>query len=47
LEGAGVPAKNIITADVCTYMNNELFFSFRKENGKTGRMGVCLCIDKE
>lgn len=40
---AGIALSNISTADVCTNHNPELFFSYRYENGKTGRMGVCLC----
>lgn len=40
---AGIIPSNISTAGVCTNHNPELFFSYRYENGKTGRMGVCLC----
>lgn len=40
---AGVALSNISTAGVCTNHNPELFCSYRYENGKTGRMGVCLC----
>jgi len=40
---SGVVPSNISTAGVCTNHNPELFFSYRYENGKTGRMGVCLC----
>ena len=39
----GVALSNISTAGVCTNHNPELFCSYRYENGKTGRMGVCLC----
>ena len=39
----GIIPSNISTAGVCTNHNPELFFSYRYENGKTGRMGVCLC----
>ena len=42
LEMGIVPA-NIAVAGVCTNHNPELFCSYRYENGKTGRMGVCLC----
>lgn len=44
LMDAGVPAENIVLAVVCTNDNKELFCSYRAEQGKTGRMGVCLCI---
>lgn len=40
---AGVALSNISTAGICTNHNPELFCSYRYENGKTGRMGVCLC----
>ena len=46
LQEAGVPAENIATAGVCTNDNVELFCSYRAEQGKTGRMGVCLCAKK-
>lgn len=34
----GVLPKNIEISDYCTISNNDLFFSHRKEKGKTGRM---------
>ena len=40
---AGVPLSRIAVSGVCTNHNPELFCSYRYENGKTGRMGVCLC----
>lgn len=39
---AGVLPKHIYTAGICTECNKELFFSYRAENGKTGRMGVTI-----
>jgi len=30
--------ENIIDTDLCTYCNEKLFFSHRRDNGKTGRM---------
>ena len=39
---AGLKAEYIHTAGVCTEHNHELFCSYRAEQGKTGRMGVCL-----
>lgn len=39
----GISEKNIAVAAVCTAHNSEMFCSYRAENGKTGRMGVCLC----
>lgn len=42
----GVPRENIAVAEVCTAHNSELFCSYRAENGRTGRMGVCLAARK-
>lgn len=39
---AGLLPQNIYNAGVCTQCNKELFFSYRAENGKTGRMGVTI-----
>ena len=46
LQEAGVPEENITVAGICTNDNVELFCSYRAEQGKTGRMGVCLCAKK-
>ncbi|MCD8174952.1 MAG: peptidoglycan editing factor PgeF [Phascolarctobacterium sp.] len=43
LINAGVVKQHIIMAGICTRHNNELFFSYRAEQGTTGRMGVCIC----
>lgn len=43
LQEEGLLPEHISLADVCTHDNHELFCSYRYENGKTGRMGVCLC----
>ncbi len=40
LEECGV--KNIDTTDYCTSCSNDLFFSYRKENGKTARHSAIL-----
>ena len=40
---AGVTSSRISIAGICTNHNPELFCSYRYENGRTGRMGVCLC----
>lgn len=42
----GVPSTSIAVAGVCTAHNSKLFCSYRAENGKTGRMGVCLMAKK-
>ncbi len=43
LTEAGLTLAHISVAGVCTNHNPELFCSYRYENGRTGRMGVCLC----
>jgi polyphenol oxidase len=42
----GVPPKNIDVAGLCTICNPELFFSYRREKGKTGRMMAVVGIKK-
>ncbi|WP_134684568.1 peptidoglycan editing factor PgeF [Brevibacillus migulae] len=34
----GVPEEHIVSTDLCTSCHTDLFFSHRKEGGKTGRM---------
>jgi len=43
LTSAGVEFDRVSEAKVCTFDNPELFFSYRAEHGRTGRMGACLC----
>lgn len=38
LRQAGVPENNILISSYCTSCKNDLFFSHRKDGGKTGRM---------
>jgi YfiH family protein len=38
LKDFGVPEKNIEISEFCTIGNNDKFYSYRKEQGKTGRM---------
>lgn len=41
LESAGVPAANLFSSDLCTACRTDIFFSHRREFGRTGRlMGV-------
>lgn len=42
LVDAGIKPYNIYQSGICTKCNNELFFSYRAESGKTGRMGVAV-----
>lgn len=41
---AGVREENVITARICTSCNREKFFSYRQENGRTGRMGAFISL---
>lgn len=42
-EKAGVPSRQIINSGFCTYRNNNYFYSYRKEQGITGRMASIIC----
>jgi YfiH family protein len=43
----GISDDQIEVSDYCTVKNNDLFFSHRKENGKTGRMMAVIGIKKD
>ena len=38
----GLKESNIISSNLCTYCKEELFFSYRREEGRTGRMASLL-----
>ncbi|AGB40790.1 uncharacterized protein, YfiH family [Halobacteroides halobius DSM 5150] len=42
LEELGVNPKNIIDSDLCTACNSDLFYSYRRDNGETGRMASLI-----
>lgn len=42
LEENGVLSRNITISELCTSCNNHKFFSYRKDNGKTGRMAAII-----
>ena len=42
LIGCGVPEANIEIASECTFCNSDLFFSHRRDKGKTGRMAAVI-----
>lgn len=42
LLGLGVPAAQLWTSGYCTHCNPELFFSHRREAGRTGRMWAAI-----
>lgn len=44
LLGAGVRAENITMACCCTACHNDLFFTYRKQNGPTGRMASLIML---
>ena len=39
-----VPKENISLSEICTSCNNDLFFSHRKQNGKSGTLGGIICM---
>jgi len=42
LEEVGLLNENIVISDICTGCNTDLFYSYRKEHGNTGRMGAII-----
>lgn len=42
LEQAGIPPNQIIMSGMCTYGEQENFFSYRRDNGETGRMAAII-----
>lgn len=46
LERAGILPGHIARSDLCTSCHTDQFFSYRKEQGKTGRMGGYICINR-
>ena len=41
---AGVPKENISLSGICTKCRNDLFFSHRAQNGKSGTLGGIICM---
>jgi len=44
LEEIGVLADKIDMANSCTQCNDNVFFSYRADNGHTGRIGALICL---
>lgn len=44
LRTAGVPAEKIEMAEACTQCNHEVFFSYRADQGKTGRIAAMISL---
>ena len=42
----GVKIEHIDAADVCTACNSRLFFSYRADNGRTGRIAAIIALKK-
>ncbi len=45
LEEIGVVPSNIVVSKVCTACNHELFFSYRSDQGSTGRIGAVMALE--
>jgi len=40
----GILKENIVCSELCTFEEEELFFSYRRDKGKTGRMTGMISI---
>lgn len=45
LQRAGIKPDNIINCNLCTACNKEQFFSYRRDQGQTGRMAALIALD--
>lgn len=46
LKEKGVLNRNIVVSNLCTSCNNDLLYSYRKENGNTGRMVAIIKLNE-
>jgi YfiH family protein len=44
MTGSGIRPENLTLSDMCTFEDSQLFFSHRRENGKTGAMAAVIEI---
>lgn len=44
VKGCAVPQRHISLSGICTKCNNDLFFSHRAQNGKSGTLGGIICM---
>ncbi len=44
INNCGVPKENISLSGICTRCRNDLFFSHRGQNGKSGTLGGIICM---
>lgn len=42
ISSCGVGADRIFSSDLCTMCNSDMFYSYRRDNGKTGRLGTFI-----
>lgn len=47
LEEWGVLRERIVTAAICTHCRDDLFFSYRRDGGVTGRMGAVIGLRRQ
>jgi len=45
LEAAGVPSDQIVESGLCTGCRRDLFFSYRMQGRRSGRMGGFICLN--
>lgn len=45
ITSCGVEKENVSLSSICTRCNNDLFFSHRGQNGKSGTLGGVICIE--
>jgi len=41
---AGLPVGNVAVAEMCTSCRNDLFYSYRRDQGRTGRMAAVMVL---
>lgn len=44
LKEEGVPEQNIVDSKICTYCNNNIIHSYRKEGKNAGRNTAIICL---
>lgn len=42
MKDIGISESNIASSELCTFCNKKLFYSYRRDNGKTGRMATFI-----
>ncbi len=44
IQQMGVPADHILISDYCTFRDSKYFYSYRREQGETGRMASIIFL---